>query len=602
MAKPTNPPKTIVIDNFSGNLTRVRNGDLNSGLADYNSTFGNNPYLNLGVLSFMENVVAVTGGVITDLIVASHVRADAAYAYMHAVGSSGRLYNIQANNPSTENPNYDTATLLANLVIYTLAASLNFNDGDNVTSSSGGIGKINSYDNSGGLPQLTITITSGTFNNGDTITDTTTSVSTTISAKGPPTFNYGGYIDFYEGYLFIGHDTGVFKCNQDGTNQMIVGAQASWIPNVPRPLRQFVGSLFVGNRNNIAAIGVSLGVATYNQLNPVIPLEYNVADIDVTADAVYLVISCHKVIPEALLSTSPAAAQGNAGDSLIAYWNGSDAAATRGIFLPSFNLFSYMTFYNSEYIFGNDANGAAMGNPTEKLLTLPFSNYPLPGAMSSIGNVAVWINPEYKNGMLQAAIHAYGQIDEEYPATAHYRNLVFASPNGSQYDILKIPTLSIVTNLTRGGQNSGYTNNILQYSKCYFSTIEYNGSNTIYGFYSFQLFPVGYGTSMEGIYETQQQLFGKKITPTEIRVYLDPAVANNSFRIDLIGINGTILNDASGLNTFTAGNPNLTVGENLAWYNPQVAPTPALGIRVTNLGTVTPFIHKIEVDYVFSGK
>src|SRR3990167_8781064 len=101
------------------------------------------------------------------------------------------------------------------------------------------------------------------------------------------------------------------------------------------------------------------------------------------------------------------------------------------------------------------------------------------------------------------------------------------------------------------------------------------------------------------LYQTQTQLFSKKIQVKEIRVYGEPWITDNSFRIDLIGSNGAVM--TNGSQTFIAGT-NLTIGNDFAWYNPGIAPTYALGLWIENLGTANFTINKIEIDYVAGGK
>jgi len=75
--------------------------------------------------------------------------------------------------------------------------------------------------------------------------------------------------------------------------------------------------------------------------------------------------------------------------------------------------------------------------------------------------------------------------------------------------------------------------------------------------------------------------------------------SHNSFQIDIIGSDGNPMAGAS--KTFTAGS-NLTIGDDFAWYTPQSYPTYAVGVRVTNLGTVNHTITKIEIDVDDGGK
>ena len=107
------------------------------------------------------------------------------------------------------------------------------------------------------------------------------------------------------------------------------------------------------------------------------------------------------------------------------------------------------------------------------------------------------------------------------------------------------------------------------------------------------------GSAIAGVYETQNQLFSKKAKVGEVRIYGEPWVTNNSFKIELIGSDGGVI--ANSAKTFTVGS-SMTSGADFASYTPQIATTYALGVRITNAGSVNNVITKIEVDYSIGGK
>lgn len=109
--------QTKVINNFNGKLTRYSDGDSNSGLCKYNTTFGNDPFTNPGNLTWFEQPTQIDSGgsVITDLIMAARPRLESGITYVYAIGHTGRLYKIQVNQPSGYNPNLDTPVLLTTL-------------------------------------------------------------------------------------------------------------------------------------------------------------------------------------------------------------------------------------------------------------------------------------------------------------------------------------------------------------------------------------------------------------------------------------------------------------------------------------------------------
>lgn len=528
--------KTIVIDNFTGNMTRVINGDLNSGNAKYTQTFGVDNYAQPKNLTFMENAISIGGAVVTGCVMAMKTRVENSIMYVYAIDHLARLYKIQVNNPLTNNPVYDNPVLLATLV-------------------------VNS-----------------------------------------PTFLYGASLEFYSPagteFIYIAHDTGLNQINFNGTGELQVAYMGGWIGNVPHNSRQFLGKVFYSNGPNVAVLDSTNTITSYAVLNPGLPANFQVRTVDLTQDGVYLVIVATRANQYSILSPSPDINSTIATESMIVYWNGTTAAATSSSSIPSFVMSAYKTFANFEYSFGYDLTGAIVMNPLQKILTCILARSPLPNAVTANGNIIGWMVPEFVNGFMNATLFLYGQLDAENPIifTRQYR--MVSSLSGG--DIINIPSVCITSNFELLGATSGYAGGLVSLGKLYFSTIEYNGVTTAYKLYSFTNVPVGLGTATSGVYETQTQLFSHKIKSTEIRVYTEPLVTNNAFKIDLIGSNGNPISNAS--NTFTVGTGATATGLDMLQYNPTMGGTYALGVRITNIGSVNSIIHKIEVDYQPFGK
>src|SRR3990167_5586172 len=198
--------ETLTITNFSGRMTRIPDGNINSGFTKFSTTHSINPFADSGNLQWFEIPTRIDSGgtVITDLIVAGKVRVESGQVFVYAIGHLGRLYKIQVNDTATSNPDYDTATLLATLSVQS------------------------------------------------------------------PTFTRGGSIDFYgtTERIFIGHDKGVSRIDFDGTNETFVGTLGSYTQNVPRPFKQFLGNIYFGNGDNIGEIIAGATVSTYTKLSP----------------------------------------------------------------------------------------------------------------------------------------------------------------------------------------------------------------------------------------------------------------------------------------------------------------------------------------------
>lgn len=542
MATALEQPKTLVINNWNGRGTRKRDGDINSGMSPVSSyvdvPYGFDAQQLAGVLLFSQVATSIKGSVITDCVMAGKVRVESGVTYLYCIGHLKRLYKIQVNNPSSSTPDYDNPVLVA-----TLANS--------------------------------------------------------------QTFQFGGSLDFYQGggteKIWIGHDTGMTKINFDGTGETNL-AGGSWIPNVPRLQVQFVGKIYITNGSNLAEIDSTEAVISYTKISPGFPVNSLARDIRLSADGRYLVVVVTRATIGNLLSTDFDANLISSTNSFLFYWNGTDLAASSSTTLPAFPMSSYFTFGNNEYLFGTQVGGAMLGGPTGNVVEiLEFETTPTPNAIAASGDYVGWWATRYVNGVSKAVLNLYGTIGPEVPVGI-YKQLVLSSTLTGG-DVIRCPFGTSVTSWQPTGATGGYSNTpfkLMGTGKSYFSTIEYDGSTTSYNFYAFHNV-IDFQTSANtGNYLTQTQIFKKKVKVTEVRVYMEPATvaAVTSFSTDLIGIAGTAI--TGGSYTFTSSNQISTTNDILK-YNPSMAPTAALGFRINNLGVLTPFIHKVEIDYTSGG-
>lgn len=532
--------KTLVIDNFKGSMTAYQDGDINSGFSYVVNTFGNNPFTKPGNLTWANasEQIDAAGSVITDLIMAAKERVESGVLYVYAIGHTGRLYKIQVNDPTTFNPDYDNPVLLATLTVDT------------------------------------------------------------------PTFKRGASLTFFGATdkIYIGHDKGVNSINYDGTGEAAVGVSATWTQDVPRPLKQFLGNLYAGNGTNIAEIIQAGTVATYTRLSPAFPTGTQTRDLDLTPDGNYLQAVVTRLATPDLTSSAQDTTNTANSDSFIFKWNGTDTGYTAYDTFPSFSLTANILFQNYQYTFGYDMFGAAIYAPTEKRLGLQEVVAPLPNAVSSSGNLLMWMSPLAYDGFMEADVIMWGNLDFE--VGPGYWDLFGQFATGDETDVIRVPMFMPVSNFGIGSSSNGYTDNVYGTSKFYFSTLETSATPTTkYKLYKLTLNTspsVTVGTPLVGaIYQTQTQLFSKKATIKQVRIYGEPWIAGNSFSIDLIGSGGTTI--TNGSKTFTAGST-LTVGQDFAWWNPKIAPTYALGLLITNLGETNHTITKIEIDYALGGQ
>lgn len=532
-----------IIDNFGGRLVRDTIGDMNSGLAKYATTFGNEPFGNPGNLSWIETATQIdpSASVITDLIMDGKTRVESGITYVYCIGHTGRVYKIQVNDPASFNSNYDNPVLLTTL----------------------------------------------TSNN--------------------PTFTRGGSLTFYGATerIYIGSDMGVTRIDFNGANETFTGSTSSWIQNVPRPVQEFLGKLYYGNGSNIAEIDSTLNVTTYTKLTPGFPNNTQVRDLDLSPDGNYLeAVVTELALPDLTVATQDTTFLANS-NSYIFKWNGIDQGYTSFSSFPAFSLNTNIMFGSYQYTFGYDIAGSAVFDPVNKILTPTLTQAPLPNAVRSNANIVGWATPEFYNGFLRVVNFVYGSLDKEI-GLGWWRQFG-QSATGTETDVLKVPFQLLVTNFVLGSVTNGYTGGLVSPGKAYFSTLETSPSPTKkYKLYKWYPVPIGLNPAIQGVYETQQEtslklfrsIVSKKFKPTQVRFYVEPLIAGNSFKIDIIGSDGNPMN--GGSQTFTVGT-NCSVGQDYVWYTPQTAPTYSMGIRITQLGTTNWTGVKMELDYEEAG-
>ena len=527
---------TLEINNFHGSLTPYLYGDINSGLGNGFQNFGQEPFNKPNNLTWAENPVQIdpTGSVITDLIVCGKERNESGINYAYCVGHTGRVYKIQVNNPSSYNSDYDNPVLLT-----------------------------------------TLTINS-------------------------PTFTRGGYIDFYGSTqkIYIGHDMGVTSIAFDGSGESFIGVLGSWVQNVPRKLKQFLGKLYIANGKNIAEFDSTLTVTTYTKLSPGFPDNTQVRDIDMTPDGNYMQL----VVTELALGdiTSPDTSNSSPSNSYVFKWNGTDNGYTSFVTYPNTSLTANALFGNYQYVFGYDLRGGGIYNPIERFITSTpdsaWAEAPYPNSVIAYSNLITWIATFPFEGKLQLIYCYYGLVSSfEYQKPGFWCPLAIGA-TAPETDIVHIPCQILVSNYGQGSSSNGYSNQIFSKPKIYFSTVETSSAPTTkYRFYKWHPVTIDDTNVATGaVYQTQTQLFSKKIAVSNVRVYGEPWITGNAFTIDLIGSDGNPIPNAS--KSFVAGT-NMKIGEDFAWYGPNHKPTYALGLRVTNDSNINCTINKVEIDY-----
>lgn len=554
---------TKEITNFSGRLTRIVNGDLNSGFAKFTSSWGYDPFSKPMNLTWLEQPTDISasiwGSLSSDLILDAQTRVESTSTpiqYVYMLGQSGKLYKVQES---------DT-----------------------------------------GIPNL----------------DSVVGITSVLTSIGVPTFTYGGAIRFFGSNpkLYASSDSQIVSSPLPPTGAgptivASVGGVASIFGNVFHPLQEFAGQLCFGNGPTIGVIsetgtvtssiiGVS-GTNTASQLIPPFPPDTRVNDLEVSPDFDYLLVGASNMMHEQLLGTGPSLTPSFSGDGFLFKWNGSDTGTTAGRFLGSYAVTAMQTYLGNQMFFSNDSFGASVNDGTKKILSLPNNKSPFPNATDINGNFLTWFSPEYppNSSVLQASLYYFGSLDEENPSGL-WRVARIQSTQSSVANISFTPMNRLVSNKSfteNVGNSSIFT---AGFGKHYLSISSDSALSSKQYVYRFLITPTGTGTPQRGIYETQTQLFSKRVGLAQIRVYTEPTVAGNSFQLDVIGADGNVV--ADGTYTYTFGDTTDPQSGSTSLerinFNTNAKTQYSVGLRLTNTGTVNMTIKKIEIDYTEEGR
>ena len=329
-------PKTLTITEFGGPLTRRNTGDINSGLAKYDSSWGYDPYSKPGNLTWMEQPTSILSLAGANSVIgvmktrASGPQSGSGYVYAIANSGADHLYEVQVNDTATNNPNFDTASAV------------------------------------------------GRF-----------------TATPSPDRSMGMVFFGATEKIFYGDDSRLMTINFAGSSASIIASSgANFTTAVPRPMTTFLGKVYFGNGANIGEIDSTEAVITGAKLSPALPVGVVVKDLDITPDGNYLQITASKNNPTGFqenLGPIPAMST----DSYKFLWNGIDDAATYFEEYGGLGLTASQTFGDKNYSLGFDPHGTAIFSHQQKIATLPQTISPHPTATFSIGNTLGFMTPEF---------------------------------------------------------------------------------------------------------------------------------------------------------------------------------------------------------------
>src|SRR3990167_1716540 len=469
----------LTITNFGGGLTRRNVGDINSGLTKFETSWGYDPFSKPGNLTWMEQPTSILST---------------------TAGATNNLIVAMKQR--------STGSVLAAYII----------------------------DGAARLQRVRVN------NAGTYIADVD---SPSIVGTLPLTLNF----ERSTGMVFYGTTEKIFygdglghlqKIDFEGSNPTSIFGTSSVTALVPRPMAVFQGKIYFGNNNNIGEIDSTELITTGAKLSPALPAGVIVKDLDVTPDGNYLQITASKSAP-ADFSENPSAGSGISTESFKFLWNGIDEAATYFEEYGGTGLTAGQTFGDKNYALGFGPEGTTIFSQQQKVATLPNTISPHPTATFSTGNVLGFMSPEYVDGELRGSLYHYGQFDSDSPSGL-FRILRHEST--VKTDVPIVNAVANVSNLFYFPSYSSYTGDTATVGKIYFTTKEASAdanadSRSI--LWRFTTVPTGVGSIVAGTYETQTQLFSKKVKVSEVRVYTEPLIGGNDFIVDVIGSGGSVI-------------------------------------------------------------
>ena len=527
---------TLEINNLGGPLTRKRTGDIKSGLARFETSWGYDPYSKPGNLTWMEQPTSIASwNNPQDPLFTMKQRTESNINYVYGIGGASDLYKVTVN--STTNPNVDTASIIGDA---------------NFGSAIRGLGMA-----------------------------------------------FHGSTE----KIFMAGDDRIQKVNFDGSGASLI---AQSLTSGPRPMTPFLGKLYFGNGNNIGEIDSTDAVTSVSKLSPALPPGLFIRDLDITPDGNYLQIVASRTNAQRVPGDDEDEASAAAADSYKFYWNGIDSSYSAQQSYSGLVLTTTEITPERNYTFGYDSLGAAIFQDSKKLISLPTSITPNFNSTFSIGNVLGFATAEWEESAsrFRVGIYEYIQDDNDVP-TGLFRLL---RQNASVRDeVVAVTACLNVSNRFYQPSIWGFANNLAGVGKLYYSTRELNvgGSteNNSQKLWRFNTVPLGTQSIVAGTYETQTQIFSKKAKIGEVRLYTEPLIGGNDFVVDLIGSGGSVM--AGGSQRFQVATGSVATGTDMVLFNPAMAPTYALGVRITNsstTGVANWTANKVEVDYMEGGK
>jgi len=539
--------ETLIIDNWTGNLTRNDFGKINSGLAKYDTSWGYNPFFNVGQLTWFKAPGDVSS-IITDssLVLDGFQRFESGTLYTYAISDSGKVWKISGEGGGASN----LASLSTGTPTFAYGGTIRPYNGKIWIGHDKGITRLN-FDGTG----ETVV---GTWN-------TTNYIQNTYRP-----------LQEFAGKLYYGNGT------DDGTHVNIGEIDTTNLITTPvklspgLPIGTYVRDL--DNSSDFTYLLISQSVTAPEAIAPV-------NDFGNTA------------------AGSSDLFQWNGTDAGVTV-----GTALPGFGITATQSFSGKQMMFMYDTFGTALYEGEKKRWTLRDQKSPFPNATTSAGNFVVwANPDFFWNEDSQAGALYGSIYYYGQLDENTPVGLWRVNRQASTIGGVIY---QVPFNQYTTNRYIS-VNTSATLQVDSNGTHLYSLVDYSGNagSTNKKLFIFYVAPPddspgGWTGAVAGVYETQTQMFPQKVAVKQIRVYTNPTISNNSFNLDIIGPNGKKITNGSFSYTFASGSDptSLTGSLDRINFNPAVNSTYGVGLRFTNAGSTNMTINKVEIDVEPSGK
>lgn len=533
--------QTLTITNFSGALTRQNFGDINSGLANFDTSFGYNPFFNPGQLTWFKSAANITS-TITDssLVLDSFSRWESGTQYSYVITDSGKIFKLTGDGSGGSL----LVTLSSGTPTFAYGGTIEAFNGKLWVGHDKGITRLN-FDGSG-----------------ETVVGTWSSTNYIQNTSRP--------LQNFAGKLYYGNAT------DDGTNVNI-------------------GEIDSTNTITTSVkLSPGLPIGTYTRDLDITPdFTYLLITQSVTAPEAL-----------APVNDTPNTAAGNSdlfqwngtdlGITVGTALPGFGATATQS-FSGRQMMFMYDTFGAALFEGGNKRWTLRNQKSPFPNATTSAGNFIVWAAPDFAWNL------DTGAGNIYGSLYYYGQLDENSPQGL-WRVLRQSSAIGGV--IYSMPFNQFTQN-RYVSVNTSATIQVDSNGSHLLSLVDYSGSggSTNKNLFTFLVSPPddspgGWTGAIAGTYETQIQMFSKKFKATQIRVYTNPTVSNNEFNLFLIGPDGKKITNASYNYAYATGTDQtlLQGAQDRINFGAATAPFYGVGVRIQNVGSANWVCNKIEVD------